>query len=178
MKNTSKTIKIILTGPESTGKTTLAQQLSKFYNTKWYPEFARAYIANLNRDYTFEDVVKISKKQIETFKNIEDVDNKFVFFDTGLIISKIWFKERYKKVPVFLEDAINLINFDLHLLCYPDIKWVSDKVRENGGAKRIDLFYKYKEELEKKSFNYFIIKGNEEDRFASAKKIISSAYCL
>jgi len=171
--------RIVLTGPESTGKTTLTLQLSNYYNTNYHLEFAREYIERINRKYTYDDIIIIAQNQIDIFNNVEN-DNKknIVFFDTGLIITKVWFQEVYNKVPEFLNKAIETIRIDLYLLCYPDIKWVADNVRENGGKKRINLFYKYKEELEKNKSNYFIISGNEDARLLSAKKYLSSAYCL
>ena len=179
MKKNKPIKKVVLTGPESTGKTTLAEQLSTHYNTVYVPEFAREYIEDLNRNYYYDDIIKIAKKQIRFFKKTNGIDiNEFMFFDTGLIITKIWFQEVYNKVPEFIEEAINTIEIDLYLLCYPDLKWVPDNVRENGGEKRLDLFNKYKKELDNYKFNYFIIKGDDESRFLSAKKYLSSAYCL
>jgi len=171
--------KIVLTGPESTGKSTLSTQLSTYYNTKQFPEFARDYVENIKRKYTYEDLIIIAEKQIQIFNSIHNENEKgIVFFDTGLIITKIWFQEVYNKVPEFVEKAIKTIKIDLYLLCYPDIKWIKDSVRENGGNKRVELFDKYKDELEKNKFNYFIIKGNRDERFLSAQKYLSSAYCL
>lgn len=179
MKNNKLIRKIVLTGPESTGKTTLSEQLSAHYNTIHIPEFAREYIEDLNRKYNFDDVVKIAQKQIQFLKKENNSGiNNLIFIDTGLIITKIWFQEVYNKVPEFIEEALNTIKIDLYLLCYPDIKWVPDRVRENGGEKRLDLFNKYKKELENYKFNYFIIKGDEESRFLSAKNYLSSAYYL
>lgn len=171
---TNKTI--VLTGPESTGKTTLTKKLSSFFKAQYYPEFARDYIENLNREYTFNDVVIIAKQQIEIFK--KQNENKCIFYDTGLIITKIWFREVYGKVPSFINIAINNIKIDLYLLCYPDIKWVSDNVRENGGSKRLKLFNIYKTELDNYGFKYLIIKGEKDKRFSLAKEYLSSAYCL
>ena len=175
MKNLANK-KIVLTGPESTGKTTLANELSSYFSANYYPEFARTYIENLNRKYTFNDVVIIAKKQIQIFE--KETTSKFTFYDTGLIITKIWFQEVYNKVPDFVNNAIQSINIDLHLLCYPDIKWVPDDVRENGGSKRLYLFNLYKAELESYGFKYLIIKGEKDKRFSFAKNYLSSAYCL
>jgi len=169
----------VLTGPESTGKTTLSEKLSKEYNTICVPEFAREYIENLKYDYKYKDVIFIAKKQIQQLtKQYYSNATDFIFFDTGLIITKIWFLEIFKKVPEFVEEAIRTIKIDMYLLCFPDIKWKQDDVRENGGEKRIYLFNKYKKELDSYKFKYFIIKGDEKLRFKSAKKYLSSAYCL
>jgi len=179
LKINKKLKKIVITGPESTGKTTLIDYLSEKFSMPYYYEFAREYIENLNREYTFEDVENIAKKQISILKKSNySVNEKCVFFDTGLIITKVWFQEVFNRVPFYVEEAIKEIKIDLYLLCYPDIKWVPDAVRENGGEKRLSLFNKYKEELEKNSFKYLIIKGYERERFLSAQEYLSSAYCL
>ncbi len=179
MHNIKTIKKIVITGPESTGKTTLSQKLSKKYSTIFVPEFAREYIENKKGIYTYEDVIYIAKKQIDDLNNNYKNVNKYIFYDTGLIITKIWFLEVFEKVPTFIEEAIQSIKIDLYLLCYPDIKWVKDSVRENGVQQtRLDLFFKYKKELEKNSFKYFIIRGNDKNRFLRANKYLSSAYCL
>ena len=60
--------KVVICGPESTGKTTLARYLANYYNTKWIPEYAREYIGNLDRAYTYQDVEIIAKKQVKQFQ--------------------------------------------------------------------------------------------------------------
>lgn len=173
------TKKIIITGPESTGKTTLGIALSSFYNTFFYSEFAREYVEKLNRKYTFEDVEFIAKHQIRILRKKKFKNNpKLVFFDTGLIITKVWFQEVYGIVPAYLDSEIEKLEVDLHLLCYPDLKWVADNVRENGGEKRKYLYNKYLEELELHNFKYLIIRGDADKRYALAKEYLSSAYCL
>jgi len=178
-KKANQIKKIVLTGPESTGKTTLGNSLANIFNSKFYPEFAREYVENLNRNYNFSDVENIAKKQIDVFrKESYDTNSNCVFFDTGLIITKVWFSEVFKKVPQYLNDAIKEIKIDLYLLCYPDIEWVADDVRENGGERRLYLFNKYKEELDKNNFKYHIIKGKNKQRLDLAIEYLYSAYCL
>ena len=170
--------KIIITGPESTGKTTMAEFLSKEFNTVYVPEYARKYIQLRNNKYDYNDVLNITKHQIkELTKNYNNAD-KYVFFDTGLIITKIWFIKVFNKVPELLENAIKTIKTDCYLLCYPDIEWIPDDVRVNKGKKRNELFFKYRQELEQYNFKYKVIKGKGKERFLSAKKFLSSAYCL
>ena len=170
--------KIVITGPESTGKTTMAEFLSKEFNTIFIPEYARKYIQARNNKYDYNDVLNITKHQIKELTKKYNNANKFVFFDTGLIITKIWFIEVFNKVPELLENALRSIKIDCLLLCYPDIEWIPDDVRVNKGEKRNDLFLKYRQELENYNFKYKIIKGEGKKRFLSAKKFISSAYCL
>ena len=160
--------KIVLTGPESTGKTTLAEQLARYYNTVCVTEYAREYVHSLQRSYEYRDLVHIAKKQMEQIAGDYPDGRGFVFFDTGLIITKIWFIEVYKKSPDFLEKAIRDFHIDMFLLCSPDIPWKEDPVRENRGRNRDRLFTIYKNELEYYGFAYGIVRGKGEVRMNNA----------
>jgi len=166
-------MKIIITGPESTGKTTLAKQLAAYYNTIWLPEYAREYVETLKQHYTYNDVIHIAKEQIKLEKEYLNNANNILFVDTGLIITKIWFKEVYNKYPDWLNNEIKNQKTDLFLLCDYDIPWVADSTRENGSNKiREYLFNQYKKEIEKNKFNYKIISNLDDKRLENAIKII------
>jgi NadR type nicotinamide-nucleotide adenylyltransferase len=165
---------IFITGPESTGKTELCQKLASHFQTVWIPEYARNYVENLNCPYTFNDVEHIARQQFaEIQKDYSAEAQKYVFFDTDLIITKVWFEVVFGKFPVGFEKMISDSRFDLFLLCFPDLEWKPDKVRENGGSKRIELFEKYQNELISGNFNFKIVKGFGELRFENALKIIN-----
>ncbi len=163
--------RIVILGPESTGKTTLCKQLANYFNTIWLPEYAREYVENIDRPYNYNDIVKISKKQIEVANDKFSDANKFIFFDTYLIITKVWFQFVYNKYPTWLDDEIKKSNIDLFLLCNTDIKWEYDAVRENPDN-RDELFNIYKKELEHYKFNYKIISGIGKERFREAVKCV------
>lgn len=168
--------KIALTGPESVGKSTLSKQLAEHFNGIFVSEFAREYVANLNRHYTYEDVEIIAANQVEQFLNIIRNNNKsigYVFFDTYLIITKIWFKVVYQRFPEWLESAILNYRMDLYLLCYPDLPWIADGVRENKDS-RMQLYHAYEQELKHYGFNYQVIKGAENERLQNAINIINN----
>ncbi|MBS2100109.1 ATP-binding protein [Carboxylicivirga linearis] len=152
-----------MTGPESSGKTFLCDELSKHYKTCWKPEFAREYVENLTRNYTFKDVEIIARKQIDQYNEAIDEGQSIIFFDTFLIITKIWFTYVYNQCPMWLHRSIKNLKIDLYLLCSPDIPWIKDGVRENGHV-REELFQLYKQELEYYGFNYAIVNGAEESR--------------
>lgn len=154
-------INIVVTGPESTGKTTLCENLAKHYHTAFIPEFARDYVSNLKRHYTYNDVIFIAKKQIELEEEYQKRANTILFYDTYLIITKVWLEVVYYKYPAWIDKQLQKKTIDYFLLCYPDIEWIPDQVRENGGKMREVLFKKYENEIKKINGEYFIIKGEE-----------------
>jgi nicotinamide riboside kinase len=162
--------KIILTGPESVGKSTLTMQLSKSYRAPFISEIARKYIENLNRPYELEDVLNIAKLQIKEEKHYSN-QKGLLFIDTDLIITKIWLKRVYNFVPDWIDKHLISQPASLHLLCYPDLPWVYDPVRENPES-RLELFNEYKTEIEKLDIPYSIILGENEERFNNALKSV------
>jgi NadR type nicotinamide-nucleotide adenylyltransferase len=163
--------KIVLTGAESTGKSTLAQALSHHYQTIWVPEIARVYIENLSNKYTYNDIENIARMQIETEKKI-DPAHQIIIFDTWLIITKVWFDFVYGKHPNWLHDEICKSKIDLFLVCDIDMPWTEDPVRENGGENRKILHKTYINELKTYNFEYRIVNGQNSERLANAIKHI------
>ncbi len=158
-------IKIVLTGAESTGKSDLAKALGRRYNAPWIPEVARAYVEKLGRPYTYCDVEKIALYQIEEEKQHSQ---GLVFFDTWLIITKVWFDFVYGKHPDWLDHHIRNSRVDLFLLCDIDLPWIADPVRENGGENREKLHQIYQEELNYYGFQYELISGTGKLRMKNA----------
>ncbi|MBN2263217.1 MAG: ATP-binding protein [Prolixibacteraceae bacterium] len=165
-------IKIVLTGAESTGKSTLAQGLSEQFNGIYVPELARSYIENLQHKYTYTDIEEIARLQIEKEKGLHN-NQRFIFFDTWLIITKVWFDFVYGKHPYWLHQAISKSNIGLFIVCDIDIPWMEDPVRENGGENRQKLHNIYISELEAYNFNYKIVSGNNNQRLQNATDIVN-----
>lgn len=163
----SQQIKVAITGAESTGKSTLSDALANHFRSISVPEFSRSYIENLKRPYTYNDVEFIARKQIEIEKNILP-DKSPVFFDTWLIITKVWFDFVYKKRPKWLDSYIENSNIDLFLVCDIDLPWIYDPVRENGGENRKVLHDIYIEILKQYGFKYQIVSGEGEARIKNA----------
>src|SRR5690554_4091112 len=125
---------IVITGAESSGKSTLTAQLSLAFAGIGVPEYARYYVERLNRPYNNQDVETIGKRQLLYYKKIRRVYNSsevLVFFDTFLIITKIWLQEVFNYCPGWIHLAILENRPDLVLLCEPDLPWQQDAVREN-----------------------------------------------
>ena len=152
--------RIVVTGPESTGKTELSKSLAQKLDTVWIPEYARQYVENLDRPYNYDDVVKIAKYQIAQAEEYTSAVKKGVLiFDTWLIITKVWFDLVFGSSPEWLSDYIRLSEIDLFLICNTDLPWIADSVRENGGKKREQLFKLYCNEIRSFNFNYEIVSG-------------------
>ncbi len=167
--------KIVITGPESTGKTTLSESLALKLNAEWIPEYARNYIENLNRPYTSKDIETIAQYQIRMENRITKANPKGIFvFDTWLILTKVWFEVVYGTSPSWINSYISASNIDLFLVCSPDVPWIADPVRENGGEMRNRLFERYCNEIELFGFNYEIIEGLGEVRLQNALNILKS----
>ncbi len=180
VENTSrKIIRIILTGPESTGKTALTTSLAAIYKVGSIQEYAREYIASLKRPYTYKDVLHIAQTQVRQLENHSKKADSMLFVDTYLIITKIWFVKVYGEYPLWIDSEIGKTRNDLYLLLKPDIPWIQDEVRENGGAMRELLFRDYEKELIKAKLNYKIVGGTDNDRIDNAheevQKFINSS---
>ena len=163
---------IVITGAESTGKSTLTEALAHYFKVPFVPEYARSYIENLNREYNYNDVEIIARKQVEIFNSVKKSNSEFVFIDTWLIITKIWFEEVFNKIPSWIEHEIINTKINLFLVCDTDLPWIPDPVRENGGENRLKLQKKYIEQIEHYNFNYKIVSGNQNERIINAIKYL------
>lgn len=170
MKN--KPLIVAITGAESTGKSTLAEALTKHYNVPFVPEFARAYILGLHRHYNYEDIAFIARKQVEQYILLLSGNYPVIILDTWLLITKVWFEVVYNHFPAWLEENIEKLTIDLFLVCDTDLPWEADDVRENGGENRNILQQKYLDEIQKYNFPYRLIQGNGTLRTQTAIKII------
>lgn len=163
---------IAVTGPESTGKTMLCEKLARYYGTTYIPEYARDYILKLNRPYNYDDVLHIAEKQLELVNEYAKEARNFLFYDTWLIITKVWFDVVFGHYPQWIGRKLVEHKIDLYLLCAPDIPWEPDPVRENGGKMREVLFRRYLTELNYYHCKYHIISG--ENRSNQAIKQIDN----
>lgn len=169
-------ITVVVTGPESTGKTKTSEFLARRLKGVLIPEFAREYIIHLNRRYTYSDVETIARTQVKQRRDIDENKPGFLILDTWLIITKVWFMEIYGKYPEWIDEAIYGMPVDLYLLCNTEIPWVEDPVRENGGERRDYLFELYKQEIIKTGTPYEIITGQGRSRFRNALEIVQNHF--
>ncbi|MGM9745720.1 MAG: AAA family ATPase [Paludibacteraceae bacterium] len=169
---------IALIGPESTGKTTLCRSLSAHYGCPWLEEYARTYVEQLQGAYTYADVERIARHQEHALAQAQAAyadSHRFLFIDTDLIITKVWFEHVYKRIPIWLPNAIRRQHIDFYLLCAPDLPWQFDPVRENPHL-RDYLFDWYRREIETAGAAYAIVKGCGAARMQHATQAIDTHF--
>ena len=167
-------LKIIVTGPESSGKTTLCKTLSEYYNLHFTKEFAREYLTDLGKNYLQEDLLEIAKGQLENEQLITN-NQQISLHDTYLITLKIWSNYKYGNCNNWILEQIEKQKVEnrFYLLCKPDLKWNYDPLRENPTS-RNELLETYKQELENLGHKFLIIKG--DDRNEQAIEILSTNF--
>jgi NadR type nicotinamide-nucleotide adenylyltransferase len=163
--------KIVVIGPESTGKSTLCEQLAKHYNTEWVKEYAREYLLKNGTDYTFDDLLIIAKGQL----NLEDSSasnneqQSTLFIDTDMYVMKVWCEFVFNKCHRWILDQIAERKYDLYLLCNVDLPWVKDELREYPDLEsRQKLYHIYKDILVNQQVPWIDISGKYDERLQKA----------
>lgn len=173
--------KIVIIGPESTGKSTLCEELAQHYQTEWCPEFAREYLLTNGTNYDMDDLELIAKGQLAledeyaslVCKNQSDNPSPLLFVDTDMYVMKVWCEYVFGKCHQFILDEIIARKYDLYLLCNIDLPWTKDELREYPDeGPRKELFHIYQDILINQSVPWALISGEDEERFASAKAAI------
>jgi NadR type nicotinamide-nucleotide adenylyltransferase len=162
-------LKVIITGPESSGKTTLAGQLSASLAEPWVPEYARDYINKLDRKYREDDLLQIAGGQVSREKAYAQKAARLLICDTSLEVIKIWSEYRYGNCHPRILKQLEQSRPDLYLLCAPDIPWEYDPQRENPDD-RDALFELYRNELNGQ--NVQEIRGSQRERIRTAGQAV------
>lgn len=180
--------KIVIIGPESTGKSTLCESLAQHYGMQWCPEFAREYLITNGKEYSFNDLLTIAKGQLALEDEYETIvksqwsmvnDRTWInphslitttkppllFIDTDMYVIKVWCEYVFEKCHQFILDQIVNRKYDLYLLCHTDLPWVKDDLREYPDAGiRNELYHIYKDLLINQQVPWVEIGGSHEDR--------------
>ena len=169
-------VKIVLFGPESTGKTTLSKQLARHYNTVWTPEFAREYLQkkwnNERKTCEKEDLLPIAIGQMNLENKLGRKADKLLICDTDLLETKVYSEEFYGgTVDLKLSEAVAKNKYDLYLLTYIDTPWEEDDLRDRP-EQRLEIFTAFENTLKKYKKNYILLKGDKETRLKNATEAI------
>jgi nicotinamide riboside kinase len=166
-------VKFVITGPESTGKTSIAGQLGLKFSIPVINEFAVDYLKKSGGKYNYTDLLKIARGQIRSEeKLINDINSEYLLCDTDLITIKIWSMVKYKKVNKEILAEIEKRHYDHYILCYPDIEWEYSEFRENPNDRDV-LYRLYEEELKFYNKNYSVLTGKGDERIENAYKIFN-----
>jgi len=188
--------KIVIIGPESTGKSTLCEMLSQHYQTEWCPEFAREYLLTNGTQYNHDDLLTIAKGQValedefalktvdslqltvdgkkEYSGQLSSVPGQLLFLDTDMQVMKVWCEYVFNDCHTWILNRIAERKYDLYLLCKPDLPWVKDELREYPNEKpRQELYHIYRDLLIQQHVPWVELSGGYEERLAAAVKAVN-----
>lgn len=161
--------RVVIIGPECTGKSELSQFLAEEFKTVWVPEYAREYLDGLDRPYNASDLPRIAKGQIELEDDMASRANKVLVCDTDLYVIKVWSNFKYGSCDPWILEQIATRKYDLYLLTYVDIPWQYDPLREHPEEREL-LYSIYLKEMKDQHVPFIEIKGNREQRQRLAKE--------
>jgi NadR type nicotinamide-nucleotide adenylyltransferase len=168
--------KIVVIGPESTGKSTLCEQLAMHYKTNWVKEYAREYLLKNGTEYNFDDLLTIAKGQLESEdamvndkRLMINEESSTLFIDTDMYVMKVWCEFVFDKCHRWILDQIAERKYDLYLLCNVDLPWIKDELREYPDLEsRQKLYHIYKDIVINQQVPWVDISGNYDERLKKA----------
>ena len=164
--------KVVLFGPESSGKTTLSRELSKYYNTLWVEEFARKYLQkkwdNEKKICELSDIIPIAEGQIKLENEFSIKSSNLLFCDTDILETKIYSETYFNGFcdPVLEKYAIEN-KYNLYILTDIDTPWIKDDLRDRPNNRK-EMFLAFKESLIKYNRPYIQVSGDLKTRMKIA----------
>lgn len=170
-----KILRVAVTGPESTGKSTLSQQLAAHYQTTWAPEYAREYLTRHGPQYTLADLEVIARGQLATEAAAAARADRVVFCDTDLTVLKIWAESAFGECPAWIEQELHRPRYDLVLLPDIDLPWEPDPLREHPQPGQRRYFQaRYRQALRAQSVWLVEVGGLAAARLAQATAAVDA----
>lgn len=161
--------RIVLTGAECTGKTTLAAALAGYYGEPWTAEFVRQYVAALDRELTREDLAAIARGQLALEDQALAQARRLILHDTNLLSSIIYASHYFGEQLEWVNQAFLSRDYTLYLLCNPaGIAWQPDPGQRESAATREILHAQFKQSLEQLKLPYAELTGSATARFGEA----------
>ena len=169
--------KIVIIGPESTGKSTLCQQLAERYKTAWCPEYAREFLLKRGSNhYTFDDLLTIAAGQLELEDRfLPNAKNGLYFIDTNMYVMKVWCEVAFEACHTWILKQIVERQYDHYLLCNVDLPWTPDELREYPDYHfRKRLFKIYKDIVVNCGVPWAEISGTDGERVQKAVSVVDA----
>ncbi len=167
--------KIVVIGPESTGKSTLSEALAQELQTVWVPEYARQYLLDLNRAYEQQDMLEMAKGQIASEDELAAQANQLLICDTDLHVIKVWSEAKYGNCDKWVLEQIAVRKYDLYILTDIDMPWQDDPLREHPQPEERKYFYNiYRDIVQNSPVNWIGVSGSHEERLKKALAAIRS----
>lgn len=173
--------KIVILGPESTGKSTLCRQLAAHYDTTWVEEYARAYLLKNGAAYSYENLLDIAKGQIaseeQAVQQLSAINQQpsAIFIDTDMHVMQVWCEFVFEKCQHWILNRIAERKYNLYLLCNIDLPWVKDELREYPDLiSRRKLYCHYKDILINQSIPWIEVSGNYDERLEKAIRAVDA----
>ena len=160
--------RIVITGAESTGKSTLARALSDYYQEPWSQEFVRSYVGQLDRELNSADLEPIAKGQLALEDAALQQAHQLVIHDTNILSSIIYAQHYFGITLKWVNKRFEERIYDLYLLCMPDIPWEADNGQRESPETRTQLHRKFKTKLDFLNLPYVKIYGSKEERLQQA----------
>lgn len=164
---------VAFTGPESSGKSTLAAEVAHHFHVPLLPEYAREYLAYSNGLYSPEDITHILREHKNRVNQLIQDGHPLCILDTEVLVLKIWMDYKFGINDPVLEEEWISQPVDIYFLCSPDIPWEQDPLRENPND-RDTLFSLYHDTLSNAKKIFHVVKGEREERFCQVQQILSS----
>lgn len=167
----------VLTGPESCGKSTLAELLASHWQARLVPEVARQYLAQ-KPSYGKSDLLAIAQRQQQLEIDVLSRSPTRLICDTDLLVIMIWSEVKYGECDPWIIDTFKssqevATTRRLYCLCDHHLPWEPDPLRENPDN-RDELFELYKHKLEYYQLDYFVAKGTPRERLLQALEVYKS----
>ena len=166
--------RIVITGAESTGKSTLAQELSGYYGEPWTGEFVRSYVDQLRGELQPHDLEPIAEGQLALEDAALEQAQRLIIHDTNILSSIIYANYYFDTVMDWANDSFLERDYSLYLLCMPDIPWEADAGQRESPEARDKLHELFKDSLDILKIPYIEIHGTEEERMMQAVHAIDA----
>lgn len=164
--------RVVVTGSECTGKTTLAAALADHYRTVWVPEYAREYVSARGSPPVAEDVEPIAKGQMRSEDVLARPVNRLLILDTDLISTAIYSRHYFGGCPAWIEEEIRRRKADVYLLAGIDVPWEPDGDQRDRGDRREEMQDLFREALVRRGIPYVELTGSHSRRLETATRAI------